>query len=462
MKVLLCAAEAAPLVKVGGLGDVVGALPAALAARGHDARVMLPAYHSISEGGHPLRPTGVTFPVQVRGRQHQVALLETTLPSGAPAYLLDCPPFFRRPRIYGEPDDLDRFLCFSRGALEAIGRLGWQPDVVHAHDWHAALIVSFLRTELARRMPYSSIGTVLTIHNLAYQGWFDYAWAGEAGLRPQVPGVENPLHPLLWRCLALGIYYADAVTTVSETYAREILTPQYGEGLDPLLRHRQRSLVGIINGVDYQVFDPARDPQLPVHYSANEMAGKARVKAALQERLGLPVERDTPVVANVGRLAYMKGGELTARAVAALLDEGALLQFVQLGSGEPEFEAMMTGLAQRYPGRVAVALGRDHGLASLVYAGSDLFVMPSRFEPCGLGQLIALRYGSIPVVRRTGGLADTVSEGPQTGNGFVFRAATPEALVAALQRALDAYADRAAWRRLVERAMRCEYTWDAS
>lgn len=450
LRVLHVAAEVAPLVKVGGLADVVGALPGALARRGHDVRVIVPFYSSVDATSAAPVDTGQTLKVNWKSQRCEARLWLVTTGDGVTIYLVDRPKLFHRPSVYGEPDDLNRFLFLALAALALPEAIGWQPHVLHAHDWHAAFSVA-----LASRAGQSP-ATVLTVHNLAYQGWFDYRWVSESGLLELIPGKDHPLHAMLWSALALGIHHADMVTTVSRTYAGEILTPEFGAGLDPLLRHRHSDLMGITNGLDCKLYDPSSDPLLPHRYDAAHPQGKGRNKEALQRRLGLPIEPDIPLVGSVGRLSQMKGIDIMLRAAEALLARRRF-QFVLLGTGERDLESAARALAQRHPQSVAVAAAFDESLARLIYAGSDIFFMPSRFEPCGTGQLIAMRYGSIPVARRTGGLAETILDG-QTG--FLFDGLSVDDADAGLQRALEAYDERLAWLALVARAMAQDLTWD--
>ncbi|MBI2918763.1 MAG: glycogen synthase [Chloroflexi bacterium] len=457
LRILFALTEAAPLAKVGGLADVAGSLPQALLRRGHDVRLIMPRYASIPAEQYPILGNGLAVPIM--GRQEPASLRQATLNGGVPVYLVDNAMYFQRQQVYGEPDDLERFTFFSQSVLEALKQVGWQPDIVHGHDWHVGLVIALMAWGRATGSPSSLCGTVFTIHNLAYQGWFDGLYASRAGLTPLLPS-----SPPLGSLMALGIYHADVVSTVSPTYAREILTPQYGEGLDPLLRSRQERLHGIINGLDYSLFDPASDARIPAGYDASTIERKALNKAALQKRMKLAQSLGTPLLGMVGRLAGQKGLDILPQAVEPLLAAGKV-QIVLLGSGEPQFRPPLEALSARYPDRVANVFAFDLEIAQWIYAGADMFLMPSRYEPCGLGQLIAMRYGTIPVVRRTGGLADSVPDaGPDLGQGtgFAFDEYTPGALQGALERAVAAYAQPKAWHGLQRRAMAADYSWEAS
>lgn len=456
LRILFTVAEATPLAKVGGLADVAGSLPQALRRRGHDVRLIMPRYASVTG---QFAPVGQAFPVPIMRGQEPASLWQTSLNGDVPVYLVENQRYFQRQAVYGEPDDLERFTFFSQAVVEATKHLGWQPDILHGHDWHAGLTVALVADSRRQSAPSARCATVFTIHNLAYQGWFDGPYASRAGLSPLLPA-----SPPLGSLMALAIYYADVVSTVSPTYAREILTPEYGAGLDPLLRSRQEHLCGIVNGLDYSVFDPATDPYIPVKYNASTLENKAQNKAALQKRVGLAPSPAAPLLGMVGRLAGQKGLDILPEAVEPLLAQGKA-QLVLLGSGEPQFRPPLEALAARYPGRVAIIFAFDLALAQWIYAGADMFLMPSRYEPCGLGQLIAMRYGTIPVVRRTGGLADTVEDaGPRLdrGTGFTFDEYSPDALRGVLERAVAACARPTAWHRLRLRAMARDFSWEAS
>jgi starch synthase len=460
MNILFVAAEVAPLVKTGGLADVAGALPPALIARGHDVRIAMPRYRELRERDLPIRgPVAASF-LTIGERSEEQRVWEL-LDAGVPTYLLDIPAAFERGRIYGESDDHRRFILFARGVMDLLQHLrevdGWQPDVVHCHDWHAALVINYIKTTHA--YTFGHFATVMTIHNLAYQGHvtpFTLALAGlsEWGL------VENGMGPGIaggFNFLARGIAYADIVTTVSPTYAAEIVTAEYGERLDGLLRARRDRLVGILNGIDQDVFDPTTDQRIAAQYSADDVSGKAECKRALQQEFGLPQQAECPLLAIVSRLVDQKGLDLLDVSLPWLLRETDA-QLVVLGSGQANWENALRRYAAMAPDRIGVRIGFDVSLGQRIYAGSDAFLMPSRFEPCGLGQMIALRYGSVPIVRATGGLADTVREGLD-GNGFRFHPYEARYFTDAIGRALLAYRDAESWAILRERGMREDNSW---
>lgn len=460
MRVLFVAAEVAPLIKTGGLADVAGALPAALRALGHDVRVVMPRYRDLRERGVPVEgPIAATFlPVGERAEELRIW---RAADSQTPIYMLDIPAAFERPAIYGEADDDRRFILFARGTLALIQHLreveGWQPDVVHGNDWHAALVSNYIKTTHA--YTFGHIATVFTIHNLAYQGHFSpatlpLAALSDAGL------IENAMGPGTagsFNFMARGIAYSDIVSTVSPTYAEEIMTAEYGERLDGLLRERRDRVTGILNGIDTVAFDPATDPHLAAPYDASDPSGKAQCKAALQRELGLPEASRRPLLGIVSRLVEQKGLDLLDEVVPWLVHETDA-QLVVLGSGHPHLQDDFRRHANAHPDRIAVRIGFDAGLAQRVYGGSDAFLMPSRFEPCGLGQMIALRYGSVPIVRATGGLNDTVREGHE-GNGFRFHPYEARYFSDAIRRALETYHDAERWAMLRELGMREDTSW---
>ncbi len=459
----MVAAEAAPFAKTGGLADVVGSLPKALAARGHDVRVVMPAYADIERaaqsGRWGLKRGAGVLRVPVGGGFVDAGVFETTLPgSSVPISFIAERHLFDRPQIYGYGDDPYRFAFFSRAALDlVVAAEGWRPDVVHAHDWHAAPAIAWLATAGRLDPRYRGLPTVFTIHNLLHQGKGPREVLGYLGIDAS-PLVEEG--PSSTNFMARAIYHATMINTVSPTYAREILTPEYGEGLDALLRYRHFDVHGILNGLDYEVWNPATDSHLAAAYDASSIDNRAANKRALQEQLGLE-PTDVPLVAMVTRLDAQKGVDIAGHAVHLLLNAIAgEAQFAVLGSGAPEFETMFRHLAAYHTRKMAAVLRYDAALAPLIYAGSDLFLMPSRFEPCGLGQLIAMRYGSVPVVRQTGGLADTVHEGE---TGFSFVDYTPDALWQALARAVSTWwHDRPRIDQMGQQGMAQDFSWAAS
>ncbi len=457
----------APFAKIGGLGDVCAALPRHLHRRGHDVRPFLPLYGGPGEARAAVEPVGFARDMRIRagGRTFTCSLWTGALPGGGPqVHFVECPALFGRPGVYSaEGDEHLRFSVITRASVEGCQRMGFAPDVFHAHDWHAALLPLYLKTVYGWDRLFRDTRTVLTIHNLGYQGVFPSSALPDLALEGAADRLDRgDLEAGRVGFLKTGILHADAVTTVSATYAREILGAELGMGLDPWLRARQGSLVGITNGIDAAEWDPATDPYLPAHFSAGDVAGKGACRARLLEEVGLVPDPAGPVFGVVSRFTAQKGFDLLFGTLPPLLaSEDARL--VALGSGESRYEEFFAGLAHRLPGRVAWHGGHREELAHRIEAGADLFLMPSRFEPCGLNQMFSMRYGTLPVVRRTGGLADTVEPwNPATGEGtgFVFDHFTGTGLRWALDVALQAWRDRPAWDRLVRNAMARDFSWD--
>ena len=467
LRVLFVVAEAEPFAKAGGLADVAGSLPKALYARGLDVRVVMPYYRHVrtyfSEASEPpkLREGIGTVRISLGGRTASGAVHRSELPSSqVPVYFLENDGYYDRPELYGEggtdyPDSAERFSYLSRGALALCDVLGWESGVVHCHDWHTGLIPLYLKYD-EDAPGYASL---YTIHNLAYQGWFPKEHLPATGVEGWPKAVEDVVWNDGLNFMRAGLLNADCLNTVSRRYAEEIQTPEFGCGLEGILRSRRDVLFGVLNGIDYTKWNPATDLNLPANYRPGKLEGKKVCKRALQREFGLPVV-DVPLFGTVTRLAEQKGLDLVAAVMDRLVGRGA--QFVLLGTGEPRFHELFTDVAGRHPRRVGVRLSYDAPLASRVYAGSDFFLMPSRYEPCGLGQLISLAYGTIPIVRATGGLADTITEGGPCPIGFVFEEYEQDALWRAIERGLAAYGDPDRWRRLVADAMSCDFSWDAS
>lgn len=461
LRILFASAEAAPFAKVGGLADVVGSLPQALAALGHEVRVALPLYGTIDRAtwgiGEPRRVTTVRF----EGRDVPLAVHEL-MRDGVLVQFLAEERYLGRSRVYGEEDDSKRFAFFCRAVVEATLAAGWPPDVIHAHDWHTALVPQLVRRAFADALP--STASVFTIHNLAYQGVTKERVLRAVGLLEDRLLIEKRRFGSKVNAMARGIAFSDAVSTVSERYAQEILTREFGEHLEPLLEERRSDLYGILNGIDVKVFDPATDSHLVANYDADSVGeGKPLSKTLLQDELDLTQDPTVPLCGIVGRLVEQKGVDLLTAVAPDLLAEG--VQIAVLGTGEPAYEARWRELAQERRGLLGLTLGFDAALAQRIYAGADLFLMPSRFEPCGLGQMIALRYGTVPVVRSVGGLADTIRDHDadrERGNGFSFGPYTAEAFADAIARALRVYSRRQEWRALQRRGMREDHSWAAS
>ncbi|AMV73526.1 glycogen synthase GlgA [Desulfuromonas carbonis] len=464
MRILLVTPEVAPLAKTGGLADVAGSFPRELRRRGHDVRIILPYYRVTREQRIPL--AAASWPVTaVVGGQLRHGLVRETLINDVPVYLIEHEDYFDRPQLYGTtdgdyPDNAERFGFFCRAVLDFIRHGPFRPEVLHLNDWQTGLIPVLLRHELATDPFYAGIGTLLTIHNLGYQGLFPRRELATLGLPEHLFGLDGVEFYGQVSLLKGGLLCADILTTVSPTYCREIQKAEQGHGFDGILRQRRRDLYGILNGLDPEQWDPLNDPVLPAGYSADDLRGKARCKRLLQQELGLEVDAKQPLVAIVSRLDPQKGLDLVEAAWDKLLARN--LQLVLLGSGERGLMERFAARDAASAGQAAVRLQFDDALARRIYGGSDLFLMPSRYEPCGLGQLIALRYGSVPLVRRTGGLADTVTDidrDPRHGNGFSFGKLSEVALLAALDRALQRFQGRRDWLRLVRQGMRADLSW---
>jgi len=475
VNILFATSEAAPFCKTGGLGDVCGALPRELAQLGHQPTVILPAFRQARQSGMLIEKTGLVVEAPIGLKTVEAHILRSRLPdSNVPVYLIDQPDYYDRPQLYREEgedyrDNCERFTFYCRAVLEAIAVLELDIDLIHCHDWCAGLIPAYLKTRYSQSFPAGRMPSVMTIHNLAYQGNF---WHWDMALT----GIDWKYFN--WRqmefygslsFLKTGIVFADMLTTVSPTYAREILEPPLACGLEGALQHRSKDLVGIINGVDYSEWDPSVDRYLgPLQYRPeNYAAGKAACKADLQRRFGLPQRPDAPLVAAVGRLVDQKGFDLIAQVMKQWVGQ-VDAQWVILGTGEPKYHETLAALAAEHPDRVAVRLEFSDELAHRIEAGADIFLMPSQYEPCGLNQLYSLRYGTVPVVRATGGLVDTVVDATEqtlarrTATGFAFEDYSSLALAESLDRALRAYRAPKVWQQLVETGMQQDWSWGRS
>jgi len=474
----MVSSEAVPYAKTGGLADVVGALPLELAKLGHDVILLLPRYRCLSESGRSFHPV---CRLQVITSQGLVDTLieENVLPVGqgdcrVRVWTIRNEAFFDRPGLYQDrgidyPDNLDRFSFFCRATIEVIAYLRtacrWKTDILHLHDWQTALCAAYLKAIDRDRPDVQGVRTILTLHNVGYQGLFPGEQFEKAGLPPSLFTPVGLEYHSLVNLLKGGIVFADYVTTVSPTYAREILTPEFGFGLEGVLRNRADRLLGILNGIDIDRWNPETDSYLPANYSVIDRSGKLVCKQALQREFQLP-ETSAPLLGVIARLTSQKGLDLVATIIPRLMVMD--LQLVMLGTGEPELEAKFKMLQARYPHRMGLRIGFDEGLAHRIEGGADVFVMPSRYEPCGLSQLYSLRYGTVPVVRKTGGLADTVlpltSRARKAGQatGFQVEEDTADALLAVLRRAVTVYQNRSMWDQLVEAGMTTDVSWARS
>lgn len=462
LKVLFVAAEAVPFIKTGGLADVAGSLPKALTAQGVDIRVVMPKYENIpAEYQQKMKHIGETT-VNLSWRSQYCGVLKLTQDS-VPFYFIDNEYYFKRSGLYGYDDDAERFAFFSKAVFEILPLIDFVPDIIHCNDWHAGMVSVFLKDQY--HFKYPKLRTVYTIHNLRYQGVFgkdimgdilglDWKHFHEGGV--EFDGDVNYMKS--------GIVYSDFITTVSQSYAEEIKCPFYGEQLDALLREKSHCLAGIINGIDYDVYDPRKDEKIYYKYSTENIYDKVENKVKLQEKLGLPQNRSIPMIGLVARLVAPKGLDLIAHVIEELIS-GENVQIVILGTGESQYEELFRNMAWKYPRKVSANIMFDNELAQQIYAAADMFLMPSQYEPCGIGQLIALKYGTIPIVRETGGLKDSVrayNKYDGTGNGFSFANYNAHELLFAIKKALGAYDDKSVWQGIIKNAMKSDFSWQRS
>ncbi len=448
MKVAFCSSEVVPFAKTGGMADVCGALPLALEELGIRVVILMPRYKCIVSRDHDIRALNNDVSTTTIGKDIQVYFIENEVFSG-------------RDGLYGEsngdyPDNLERFQLYCFKALEVLKQLNIDVDIFHCHDWQAALIPVYLKFLLHKDSFYKDMKSVLSIHNLAYQGIFPKKAFPKLGLKQSLyrsGGFE--FHDKI-NLLKAGILHSDAVATVSPGYAREIQTEDYGCGLDGVLRSRKDSIPGILNGLDNTVWNPQSDKLIAHRYSAQDIAGKYKNKAELQKQCKLPIRSDVPLFGFVGRLSYQKGIDLISEGMPTIARMD--LQMVFLGVGDDKNHEIVKNMASRYPKKIAACLEFNEKLGHQIYAGSDIFLMPSVYEPCGLSQMISLRYGTVPLVHKTGGLKDTVTAYDRGGNGFVFTEYTPDAFVAAVKQAVDVYHDKSGFKRLVQKAFECHFS----
>jgi starch synthase len=466
MRIVFAASECIPFAKTGGLADVVGTLPHELVKLGHEISVYLPLYAVVRphlEGDLKYVASSITIPFKDHNRF--AGIVNGGVRDGVQYYFVDCPELFDRQGIYGTNgggygDNAERFGLFARAVLEASKLLG-VPELFHVHDWQAALVPVFLHTVYKSDPILQKAGVVLTIHNAGYQGWFPPSTTEQLLLPWEVFTFDKLEHYNTFNFLKGGVVYSDMITTVSRKYAEEIQTPEGGNGLDGALRQRAADLRGILNGVDYGEWDPAKDGNLAAHYTPDDLAGKRECRDDLLHAFGLDIPDSTPVIGIVSRFATQKGFDLLQQAGGQLAERDVAI--VAFGTGEPFYERFFRDLAYSNSARVGVQVRYDEAMAHKIEAGADLFLMPSRFEPCGLNQIYSLKYGTVPVVRATGGLDDTVEEwNPEqmTGTGFKFEDYSPQALLDVIDRALHAFRDKAAWQQLMRNGMAKNFSWD--
>ncbi|MFQ5441727.1 MAG: glycogen synthase GlgA [Thermodesulfobacteriota bacterium] len=465
LKVVFAASEAAPLAKTGGLADVAGALPRALKRLGSEVSSFLPFYREVALSGAATEPTGVKVEIPL-GVRTITAEVFRTKGAGVTTYLIKRDEFYDRTYLYGTPegdyfDNLERYGFFSRSVIEAVKGLGLKPDIIHTNDWQTGLIPAYLKDLYKSDKRFSKTASVFTIHNAAYQGLFPAALYGELGIGRALFVSEGLEAWGKLNLLKAGAAFADIITTVSPGYSVELQTPEYGCGLDGLFKKRSGALFGVLNGVDYGQWNPETDPLIPANYCPADMSGKSKCRMELLKRFGLKTGRGAPVMGMVSRIAEQKGFDILIEAIPRIMkmDTGVVI----LGSGDKKYEKLLGGLAKKYPGRLGVQMGFDDKLAHLIEAGSDIFLMPSRYEPCGLNQIYSLKYGTVPVVRATGGLKDTVREFPSPrATGFKFKEYSSEALAGKVKEALTLFQDKKKWKALQASAMAEDFSWESS
>ncbi len=468
MRVVFVAPEMVPFAKTGGLADIAGTLPKEIQALGQEVICFLPKYKKVDSNRWPMKKVidRIQVPVGTEMEAGHVFCFDD--PSGVKVFFVDHPEYFGRDELYGTPlgdypDNDRRFVFFQRAALESLKKLGIQPDVIHCHDWQTGLIPLYLKKLYSGDSVFAKTKTVFTIHNLSYQGNFPPDSLPVTGLTWEEFRLERLEFYGKVSFLKAALVYSDELTTVSPRYAEEIQTKEFGCGMEGVLRARRDDLAGIVNGIDPEEWNPESDRDLAAHFSAKKTEGKEACKAALQKENQLKVDPKIPLLGMITRLADQKGLDILAPAVETIMKKG--LQFVLLGTGEERYHQMFRELGKKYSSQLGVHILFDAKLAKRIYAGSDIFLMPSQFEPCGLGQMISLRFGTIPLVRETGGLADTIQDfNPKTGegNGFVFKEYKTQAFLEALDRAVKVYGDPKLWSKLVKNGMKCDFSWRSS
>lgn len=473
LKVLIATPEAIPFAKTGGLADVTGALPKVLNSLSCDTRIIMPLYRHVQEGGFNFKPTGIQVVVQMGFREVGVSVFKAEV-NGITAYFLKRDEYYDRKYLYTMPDgdyfdNAERFILFSRAVIKAVKKLDFKPDIIHCHDWQTGLIPTFLQTIYKNDPFFAHTKTVFTIHNIAYQGLFPEPLFPLTGL-PQ--GVFAPDGIEFWgnmNLLKAGIVFSDIVTTVSEKYSKEIQTPEFGYGLEGVLMAKKDKLFGVLNGVDYDDWNPEKDKFIIAKYDYKDLSGKAQCRQDLLREYSLNVPDDAPIIGIISRFADQKGFDILSQAMEELMAMN--LGMVVLGTGERKYHDLFEGLAKKYPKKLGVKIVFDNKIAHKIEAGSDMFLMPSKYEPCGLNQIYSLKYGTIPIVRATGGLDDTIQDYLGTdlksapiggGNGFKFKEYTSQALMAKVKDAVKFFADKKEWKKLVQRAMQQDFSWERS
>ncbi|MBN1560745.1 glycogen synthase GlgA [candidate division KSB1 bacterium] len=472
LRILFLASEVSPFAKTGGLADVTSSLPKALYDMGHDIRIIMPKYGVISERKYILREVIrlKKIPVRMGNKEHVTCAKSAFIPdSKVQVYFLDYPPYFARPDLYVDsktgadyPDNAERFMLLCRAVLATTKLLHWQPQVIHCNDWQTAMIPWLLKHEYAQDPFFASTSTLLSVHNLAYQGSFDKSVLPKIGIRPEQTNEDLEIYGRV-NFLKSGLVTADVITTVSPTYAEEIqMDMELSAGLLDILRARKNDIYGILNGIDHSVWNPEKDEFISA-YNIDDMNGKLENKKALAAKARLPFDETTPIIGMVSRMVDQKGFDLVADVIDKIIS--LKVQLVLLGTGDEKYHKFFKKAAKTYADNIAVFLTFDEALAHLIEAGSDMFLMPSRFEPCGLNQMYSLRYGTVPIVRKTGGLADTITDfvqEPDKGNGFVFEEYNSSSMLTAIHHAVTAYQDQKNWSKIQRRGMKIDFSWTQS
>jgi starch synthase len=472
MKIAFVAAECVPYAKTGGLADVAGALPAELVELGHEVKVFIPKYSLIDESRYGLKYNWDIgeMPIRINGVIRSAHVHQSKLPNTEiEIYFIDCPHYFYRHAIYtNDTDEDERFILFSKAVIETLQRLHWTPDIIHCNDWQTGLLPLFIKDNYNWDRMFDRTASVFTIHNIGYQGLFSRSVLFSAEIRGELFYPGGPVeHNGGISFMKAGISFADIINTVSNTYAHEILTPEYGAGLDSALQKRKDDLYGILNGVDYNIWNSETDKHLPYHYTINDLSGKYLNKKYLLKHFGITPDENIPLVGIVSRMVLQKGFDIFADAINDLLK--LELQWIILGSGEDRFEDLFRLLSNQFPGKVGVYIGYNNELSHLIEAGADMFLMPSKYEPCGLNQIYSLKYGTVPIVRKTGGLADTVKDwdeqshyGLKDGNGFSFYDYSGYALFKSVERAINTFKHKDIWKKIQLNGMRQDFSWTRS
>ena len=472
MKIAFAASEVFPYAKTGGLGDVAGALPNEISRLGHEIKVFMPKYGFIDEIEFGLKYQWEigTIPIRVAGQVHEVSVYTAIMPgSDVQIYFVGCDYYFNRNKLYtNDKDEDERFILFSKAVIEILQRLQWTPDVIHCNDWQTGLLPLLLKENYGWDKLFDNTSSLFTIHNVAYQGRFLKEAFSKAEIR-EIHYLNGGIGEYAGgvNFLKTAIFSSDIINTVSETYALELLTKEYGEGMESYLSKRKEDFFGILNGVDYNVWNPETDKVIPYKFSINDLSGKLKNKKALLNLLHIPFDENIPLIGIVSRLVAQKGFDIIASGIKELMELNAY--WIIIGGGEPEYEKVLKYMAYYYPDKVYIQIGYNNELAHLIEAGADIFLMPSRYEPCGLNQIYSLKYGTVPVVRKTGGLADTVQDwnellahGLETGTGYSFNDYSQEALILTIKRAVHDFDIKSVWNKIQLNGMNKDYSWKRS